>query len=540
MPEIRSYRYLNALMAKNEFVERNFTDFLTQGVNVTPYDISPMHNLEGVLYVKNSEERRPRWSAIVDAVVGETVDQIQNRSSSAVLIIRVNVNIFAFTFGYGRFLLNSAYFVQDFGLKTALNTLDHESLRAVDLHTLEDQPIQKKSQAVRGVEASVFGIDIFRDVLRAVTGWPRVGVAYKNISGGDAIYSFGLEMIVSDLPVIAQQLESFYKLGLYRDSFGWVDNIRRVKESDTIQSLDADLLENLKEKNEGIVITIPEIIPWDSVYGFSFTRSKRDVSPVIDTEKYLENIDTDTVSIESIKRDRLFVTDVHENEFGYSVYSCIYFEMDAGETMRVIYGGHWYEIEKSFMAGINATMAQIDLTDIDFPGVEVWDEDDKQHIEKEEDYNFRAAGHVGCYLLDKKLVKCTKTTTPIELCDLMTADCQLVHVKHRKGGSAGLSHLFAQGTVAAEVLLGDRNFRKEARKVLRRVSTAARDLIPIDGFQSSDYEIVFLILGAENDIVKEQLPFFSKVNLTRAYENLFQRGFRVKIGGAAKVNREVA
>ena len=49
-----------------------------------------------------------------------------------------------------------------------------------------------------------------------------------------------------------------------------------------------------------------------------------------------------------------------------------------------------------------------------------------------------------------------------------------------------------------------------------------------------------LKVETENNIVKNQLPFFSKVNLTRAYENLSQRGFRVKVGGAAKVNRDVA
>jgi len=151
-----------------------------------------------------------------------------------------------------------------------------------------------------------------------------------------------------------------------------------------------------------------------------------------------------------------------------------------------------------------------------------------------------AAEHLNCYLLDKKLVKCTKTTTPIELCDLLTFEKQLIHVKHRKGGSAGLSHLFAQGGVAAEVLLGDKRFRKEARKVLKRVNPVARDLVPINGINSKDYEVVFLILGNGNDQVKEQLPFFSKVNLTRTYENLAQRGFKVKIGGAQKVERIIA
>lgn len=55
--------------------------------------------------------------------------------------------------------------------------------------------------------------------------------------------------------------------------------------------------------------------------------------------------------------------------------------------------------------------------------------------------------------------------------------------------------------------------------------------------KSTDYEIVFLILGDTNVSVKENLPFFSKVNLTRVFDNLSQRGYTVKIAGAEKVVR---
>jgi len=535
MPEKKPYRRLNVLLAKDEFSGNGYRELLSPDAKVAELELEDGHDFDGILYVKNPEDKRPRWAQLVDTLVGREVDQLSNRSSSAVFLIRVGGKVLAFTFGYGRFLLNLGCFQQDFGLKTALNTLNHQSLRSVDLHTLEDQPIQKKSQAARGSEASVFGIDIFRDVLRAVTGSPRAGVGYKSISGGDAIYSFGLEMLVEDLPQVASELIAYYQLDLYKDSFGWVDNIRRIKDGDTIADLDELLLNAVKSKDPGLIITIPEVIEWDKVLGFSFTRSKKDLNPTIDTEQYLNNIDENSVSIESIRRDRLFVTDVHDNEFGHSVYSCLYLELDSGDTKKVIFGGNWYEIDKSFMNGVDSTLALVALSDLDFPGVHVWEEDGKTKIETEGDYNERAAAAKGFFLLDKKLVKCTKTTSPIELCDLLTQDKQLIHVKHRKGGSAGLSHLFAQGSVSAEVMLGDKGFRKQARTVLRRVDLRARDMVPLNSLKSSEYEIIFLILGAEGQNIKKELPFFSKVNLTRVYENLSQRGFTVKIAGAEKV-----
>lgn len=540
MPEKKPYRRLNVLLAKDEFSGNEYRELLSPDAKVSEIGLEDGLDFDGILYVKNSEERRPRWAQLVDALVGNEVDQLSNRSSSAVFLIRVDGKVLAFTFGYGRFLLNLGYFQQDFGLKTALNTLNHQSLRGVDLHTLEDQPIQKKSQAARGSEASVFGIDIFRDVLRAVTGSPRTGVVYKSISGGDAIYSFGLEMLVEDMPQVASQLIAYYQLDLYKDSFGWVDNIRRIKDGETIAALDESLLDAVKSKDPGLIITLPEIIEWDKVLGFSFTRAKNELTPTIDKEQYLNNVDVNSVSIESIRRDRLFVTDVHDNEFGHSVYSCLYLELDSGDTKKVISGGSWYEIDKSFMTGIDSTLALVALSDLDFPGVHVWEEDGRTKIETEGDYNERAAAAQGFFLLDKKLVKCTKTTSPIELCDLLTHDKQLVHVKHRKGGSAGLSHLFAQGSVSAEVMLGDKGFRKKARTVLRRVDPRARDLVPLNSLKSSEYEIIFLILGADAQGLKENLPFFSKVNLTRVYENLSQRGFTVKIAGAAKTARDHA
>ncbi|MBT11028.1 MAG: hypothetical protein CMI02_03220 [Oceanospirillaceae bacterium] len=540
MPERKPYRRLNVLLAKDEFSDAEYRDLLSPDAKVSELEIEEGHGFDGAIYVKNPEEKRPRWAQLIDALVGTEVGQLSNRSSSAVFLIRVSGKVLAFTFGYGRFLLNLGCFQQDFGLKTALNTLNHQSLRSVDLHTLEDQPIQKRSQAARGSEASVFGIDIFRDVLRAVTGSPRAGVGFKNISGGDAIYSFSQEMLVSEMPRVASRLIYFYQLDLYKDSFGWVDNIRRIKDADTVAKLDELLLDAVKNKDPGLIITLPEVVEWDKVMGFSFTRAKKYLTPVIDADQYLNNVDADSISTESIRRDRLFLTDVNDNEFGYPVYSCLYLELDSDDTRKVIFGGTWYEIDKSFMSSVDSTLAMVALSDLEFPGVYVWEEDGKAKIETEGDYNERVAAAQGFFLLDKKLVKCTKTTSPIELCDLLTQDKQLVHVKHRKGGSAGLSHLFAQGSVSAEVMLGDKGFRKKARTVLRRVDPRARDLVPLNSLRSSEYEVIFLILGAEGQSLKEKLPFFSKVNLTRVYENLSQRGFTVKIAGASQVERDGA
>ncbi len=535
----KSYRRLNLFMAKPLGDGQSIADLLADA----PVDIYPMADtlgIDGVLYVRRTAEKRPSWGSVLDEVAGQAIPGLANRSSSAVLLVRVDGDIFAFVFGYGRYLIEQSLFVQDFGLRTALNTLDDKSLRSVDLHTLEDQPVQKKSQAARDSNVSVFGIDILRDVLRAVTGVPRSGVDLMQITGGDAMFSFGVEMNAADFPTLARRIKGYYANDDYKTSFSWVDNVRKVKDDASIDALNAQLVQAVSTRNPGIMVTLPEIGAWDTILGFSFTRNKDGVRPVIHSADYIDTIpDLAGLSIEGLKRDRLFVHDVDGNITEHPVYRCLYFEILDGEKTKIIFDGKWYEVDATFIGRITETLDLVQISALAFPAVEVWNEGGKSIIESEGDYNTRAAAAHGYFLLDKKLVKTDRATSSIELCDLLTPAKQFVHVKHRKGGSAGLSHLFAQGGVAAEIMLGDKAFRKKARTVLRKVSPAAGNLVPLDTLRSADFEIVFLILGESSATLKQNLPFFSKVNLSKAFENLTQRGFRVSIAGAPTTPRVV-
>lgn len=531
------YRRLNLFMAKPLDDGQMFTDLLADA----PVDTYPMADtvgIDGVLCVRRSAEKRPSWGSLLDEVAGHDIPDLANRSSSAVLLLRVDGDVFAFTFGYGRHLIEQSLFVQDFGLRTALNTLDDKSLRSVDLHTLEDQPVQKKSQAARDSEVAIFGIDILRDILRAVTGVPKRGIGLKQIAGGDAMFSFGVEMEATDFPALARRIKTYYANDDYKTSFSWVDNVRKIKDDASVGTLNEQLVQAVCARNPGIMITLPEIGAWDTILGFSFTRNKDCVRPVIHSSDYLDTIpDLARLTIEGLKRDRLFVHDVDGNISEHPVYRCIYFEIVEGNKTKIIFDGKWYEVDATFIGRIAETLDLVQISTLAFPAVEVWNEEGKSKIESEGDYNTRAAAAHGYFLLDKKLVKTDRATSSIELCDLLTPAKQLVHVKHRKGGSAGLSHLFAQGGVAAEIMLGDKAFRKKARTVLRSVNPAARDLVPLSTLRSADYEIVFLILGEDSATLKQNLPFFSKVNLSKAFENLTQRGFRVSIAGAPTTPR---
>lgn len=540
----KKHMHLNAFLVQDQYKGLAAKELIHNINEVKSYTLDKNHDLDGMLFVKLPTEKKPVWAKFAEDVVSNALSELENKSSSAVLIIKIPQATFAFVFGYGRHLLNSEYFVQDFGIKTALNTLDHLFLRGIDTVTLDDQAVQKKAQSSGYTSSDTFGIDISKDILRAVTGRPKSGVAFSNISGGGATFSFSMDMHVSDLKEISKHLINYYYNTSYKDNFAWVDNIRKIVESSEIDKLDQKLIAEIKKQVPAITISVPELVDWDSIYGFSFTRSKQNIKPVLGLDNYLQNLDTTSLKIDTLKKDKLFVFDMNDIEESYSIYKCIYYELSntPQDTISILFSGQWYEIDNSFLKRINTTLEQIKISTLSFPDIYIWKEmvkqKEKERIESEGDYNVRVtSNNPSFYLLDKQLIKADRTTTPIELCDLLTKDSQFVHVKHRKGGSAGLSHLFAQGNVSAELLLGDRIFRKVARRKLKSINNGLEAVVPLHKFKSSDAEIVFLILGEGSATLKNNLPFFSKVNLSRVFENLSQKGFNVSIAGVDKISK---
>ncbi|WP_438456013.1 DUF6119 family protein [Vreelandella venusta] len=530
MNDSKSYMNLKVFLSLPDIAYQNIEHFLTAGL-VTEHQLSG--DVPGKLFVKQPEDKVPRWINFVNSGIEGALD-LTNRSSSAVLLVECSGRVLAYTFGYGRFMLDHSLFAQDFGIKTALNTLKSDSLRSVELFTVDRSAVQKKTQAVRDSSVDVFGIDVSKDILRAVTGSPLESTGFLNVSGGDSVYSFSKVIDFNDLPSISQSLIDYYEAESYQASFAWVDNIRRVKSDNKKSELDEVLRAQIEQKNNlNLSLTIPEIISWDEVAGFSYTRTKTIVNPTLNVSDYFSGLADEYLSLSALKAHKVFVHKEGSDEISYSLYKSVYFEVEDGGKCYVLFSGDWFEVDNDFVVQLNRKLDNVDISALDFPSVHVWTQGDKDKIEAEGAYNERAANSHSYHLLDKKLVKSRATTSAIELCDLLSDQKKLIHVKHKKGGSAGLSHLFAQGYVSAELILSDREFRKNARRKLQIVQAGLNRLLPLDRINSGEYEIVYLVLGEGSETVKSSLPFFSKINMVKAHENLTQKGFKVSIAGVS-------
>ncbi len=501
--------------------------------SLNTYELKSGLGFEGRLYVAPPKQGPPDWLRFVQTGIEDELEEITNRSNAAVLVIRRKTRIFAFTFGHGGHRLRADVLEPDFGLKTALNGLRHDSLRSLDSFAVEEQTVHKRSQASRASGLQVFGIDVSRDILRAVTGVPREEVPLQAVSGAGDTLAISAHADFKGLGPLSDLLLSLYRRRTYKEHFSWVDNVQRVTDPTTVEDLDRRLLDDLSTDEPRSYLAPPEPLEWDSIQEFGYTHRRNDRDLDMTLASYLENIDEDVLSVELLQHHKVFAYEDPERDPAKSwpIYKCLVFETGHSGRRFVLTVGEWFEIDGDFASRVRRDLLRIPDVDVSLPRVR---REAGGKLEGEPEYNRRVARDDNSVaLLDGKNARCRGTTTGIEVCDLLSEDRDLIHVKHRKGGSSSLSHLFAQGRMSGEALLRDEEFRADARRFLRRIRPALERRIPLEKPDPGDYRVVFAILGLDShqEHPGEGLPFFSQLNLVRSHEALSALGYRVGLSG---------
>jgi uncharacterized protein (TIGR04141 family) len=496
------------------------------------YEIRSGFGITGAVYVAHPKKGDPDWFDFVQSGTKNKIKKLTNRSNKAILLIKLKKRIFAVTFGHGRELLQDYVVISDFGIKTALNSLQHDSIRSVDTYTFEEQTVHKRAQASKVSSLEIFGLDVSKDILRAVTGKTRADIPFESVYGKEDVLAISVRAEFSDLKWVCDNLLSIYSKNIYKKHFSWVDKVKRVPSKDKIEELNNILIDELKKKKPKCHLSPPEPINWEKYYYFGFTRGRNILQSDMNIADYQNTLADKEISVELLKHDKAYAYYDRNATFEYSwsIFKCIVFEAIKNDCSYVLTNGEWYEIDKNFSRRIKTRVNEIPIAGITLPAIQRRDD---EKLETEGDYNLRASrGNAHFVLLDKKLVNCDTSTTPVEICDIFSDNKEFIHVKHRSGGSSAFSHLFAQGRVSAELLMSDQGYRKEIRNKLRPSGATWAKLIPINRpRRASIYSIIYAFLGTRSDGLASGLPFFSQLTLMRTYEDLISRGFNVFIYG---------
>lgn len=461
------------------------------------------------LITKQSPSRIPDWVGFLRQGV-QGLAPLQTQSAAALLLINVNQRIFALTFGAARFWLNKEAVDRRFGMMVTLNAVEENSLRSLDREEFEAMQRKTRTQTSSQSDMGQFGIDVQRDLLKSVTGKPADRNLAEQMTGGDSLVaSMRVEFV--DLPDKLRALNDLAESVAYRQKgYEWVDHFHRVTDPAIIARLQNELVQDIRAENlDSIFLSAPTSVDFQEHIGFLYPKEREksaEKHPDLRIEDYVSRVGAQNIDIGRLKSDQIRHyrdrDDLVSDKF--SIYNAIIYEKREPGFLYVLTDGDLYQIDNAHVLNVENELNQIPLCRIALPSA--------LNGEVEKDYNERVcAGNPNHFwLLDRKSISYGGQYSKIEVCDILTANGQFIHVKP-KIKSSTLSHLFNQGLVSAQCLR-DSRFRDKA---------AEKCDPPFKGFfqrqpNPADHEIVFAIISTAPGDIRQALPFFSKQSLINA------------------------
>jgi uncharacterized protein (TIGR04141 family) len=473
----------------------------------------------------------PKWSKFLDLTDEEKEKaKLRNTTAYGVVFVAAAGRWFAVSFGMGHVKLDPAKFEQDFGLRVVLNAVDPKQLKSADVRTPDENTLSRRSQTSRGSDQTAFAIDIERDIVRGLAGKPKDPAFASRVAGTDAL-SMDRKLVAGDLPAVCADAYAVYQKTDYKADFGWIDQIRHIRDDALIIKLDAQVVAALnaavtRASVDGLHLAFPVIYDPEHATQLRYKGFRSwNLYPDLEIAGYLDALHErgkDSYTFDDLHSHTVHEVDDDGKDCGgkWQIYECLGFETDFEGHRYVLSGGRWYQIDPDLARDVQEFFDRAPRVNLP-PAVT---------DENEERYNARVAGlGIDLLCLDRRLIKPTGAMTAIEICDFIHREKHLVHVKD-KTSSSRLSHLFSQGTVSARVLIVDGPSRDKTLAQIAAMEKSTRQtgfcaLIPrsTEEFRPGEFTVVYAVLATGSI---ERLPFFSLVSFRQAARELHALGYK--------------
>ena len=466
-------------------------------------------------YVSKSKVKQPIW---ISSFYGASSAEVLTAYPKAVSIYTLNIEgdevMFAVPFGGGKSMMINNSLVEDFGLKVLLNSVDTNQFRQVQMSDCGKNFRSTSSQLPKLGTIEDFSFDFNTDLLsKAVAKCDDSLFANNNIIGGEGITITG-PYKCDNIEELLVECYKRYKSTKYKENFSWLDNIKEVKDSILKDELEKEVVSLINNKEfDKVWMSVPEVITWDDISYFKF-RKKDEKSIDVSIKEFVKTFEEEEIKdFNQIKSRNLLAYDINDIEtHNWSANKCLMCEIKYKNNIYCYNNSKWYIVNVDFAKEIDEFYNNIKLSYLSFP-------DYVDSCEKE--YNKKLSSYIkGSYLMDCEMITALESgRSPIELCDVLTKNNELIHVK-KGSSSSDLSHLYNQARVSADLLRFE-EFRKRAN-----------DKIGVEyfgkTFDPSKYTIVLGIITKYKDSLPK-IPFFSKVSIKYLVQDLQKMGYHIML-----------
>lgn len=492
-----------------------------------------------LFYRTNDDMDYPEWVKrfFGEEKLGREIEKLKTKTLSAVYFTTVEYDgkklTFAVAFGNGgRYLITKKYLLQDFGLETSLHAIDSTKISSIRTTTYDSSIKDKVIRSAVDIKQNEYFLNENTDALTSVSGKVRgtdTGDLLKGrtISGKDSV-SMTAYVDVKNLKEFLGQL---YKQYVNKSPEGVIyeSNIRKLTKPDEIEQVEALLQRAIDNHNneENLYLNLPIDVlgEKDMVIGYSIAGNDYEelTNDLLDEYKTIEQLRNTTVSIkEAVER---------EKPLEYLLFDFLYVEMEQKGLCYVLAGGDFYSISKGYKERVDQLYSSVKM--VVFPYLSSWDGGAEGGFNKGQ-----KSDHL--LVMDEEFVF-PENRNKFEVCDLLTDDKHLIHVKIFGVASQPLGHLFNQGMLSAQCL-ADIGIRTKIQEKIMKVQTEVKkshDFSVDPGFKSSDYTVTFLLLCTDKvkyeDDGRPRIPFMAKAVLSENYRVIRNLGYEVRLAKMKKV-----
>lgn len=489
-------------------------------------------------YVRTGIDRDATWFEHVSPILApHDAEPVRTKTAGAVLLVRAHGRLFAVTFGVGFHAVDPALTEPDFGLRVTANCIDEDRLTLADARGLGKG--KRNATSRLSVPGKVFALGLLTDEewIRKFGGEVRVTGFAKNASGSDALQLNIEDFSLLALPGKLRQALDLYQATTYQEYFPFLDYFRRESGKETIKELDTLLTAAMQDRDLEIGFASPDEFNLHAdVYQLS--RYGRTVQlGELRTEDIYSSIDELNGwrnPLQGIKIQAFDLTgeSIRDREpLKPYVVGSVQRSANGRHQDYAITAGAWFRIDQAYVDLVDRYIRD-NVPDIT-TGLQLpeWDDDYlNEHVDgkyAEDRYNRWVSTEEGYALFDQDFYR-KPVGAQIEVCDLLTKDKQLICVK-RMDGSDKMSHLFQQGSVSAQLIMTNEDYREKLMDKLQELDPNAKFGSP------TDWTVVYAIATSKPGHLKKIMYFFSRAALRIHSLSIRQSGINVAI---AKIERK--
>lgn len=538
MPAVSLYRLIPSFAATDPRIDNLFH------ADRARKEIALKQGFPGRLFVHTATGDPPEWATYLRPLTTKAIKLDSRPTAGAVLLvwpIKGKSLIYAYTWGMGHLLLRSDAIKSDLGLRAALNLMadpgddwDPDRVRGLKTKRIGPTTMVSQIQASRTSHVESFPISIDGDQLRQITGTPLDVDTWGTSVTGAASLHVRRPASARALAILCSQVDKVYNSKVYRERYGWIDNVAPVADEGLETKALTGICADLAHADTSTVVWPPDIVASEEIATFEFhlsgnSRYVDEPSPAL-AAAFLTSLPDDRDPVADLRNAKLSILDAEGTRLNtWSLVKCLSAQITLGKRSYIYDEGSLFLVADDYLIALDKFCDKIPSTKLKYPKATA--------RQSESRFNELVATTLkGALLLDKQNAV-RNGASAIEVCDIALSDGQLIHVK-RGRRSSSLSHLFSQGTVSADLLLMDSEFRQAVKRKLSTATlkgTAATTCSKFawlwdDTFTPSKCSVRYAVVTASKTKLKPSaLPFFSKVNLRQRVLELKRMGFLCSI-----------